>query len=166
MCLCHPAAAPTTGLGEPAWFPSCGGKQSSRQTGGEPNHLGKMQNPLITLYCVPNLVPFSKRKQHNLTTASRSQTWRPPSPSPQLCRVSNTDTSACTCPPLSSIVWMGWLHKSTHTSQKRNPNSVIHRRGIETYSPTAAFPHFNPQGEDCSYLSFILRTSNTSIRKD
>lgn len=64
--------------------------------GREPNHLGKTtKSPQHrVLSYVPNLVSFWKRKQHNLTAASDSQT------SPWLCRARNTDISACTSPPL------------------------------------------------------------------
>lgn len=150
-------------------FPSCGGKQGSRQTRGEPNHPGKTQNCPITLCWVvcPAWCHFGKGSS---TISPQPVAHKP---------------GDLFLPPLSSAEWviqilqhaLGPLSQalsewgdctSPLTLPKRETLTVSYTEGElgRHISPAAAPPHFNPQREDCSYLSFILRTSNTSKRKD
>lgn len=131
MCLCHSAAAPITGLCEPAWLPSCGGKQGSRQGWGG-NQITWGKHKISPLPCAELCAQLGLVLQKEPAQPHRSQWLTNLEISfylPWAHRASNTDISACTC-LLSGTVWMGLVHKSTHASQKRNTDAVIHRRGI------------------------------------
>lgn len=66
--------------------PAVGGSKAAGRAGEETKSPGEnTKSPhYLVLSCVPNLVSFCKRNQHNLTAASGSQTWRSLSTSPGL----------------------------------------------------------------------------------
>lgn len=144
MCLCHPAAAPALGSVSQPDSPAVGARKAAARAGGGTKSLGESTKPPhhLVLSCVHNVVSFCESKQHNLTTASGSQTQRP-FYLPQLCRASNTDISACTC-PLSQALSEWVCCTSPLKLPKRETLTVSYTEGELRRLIFPPFLHFTP----------------------
>lgn len=128
MGLCHPAAAPTTGLSasQPD-SPAVGGSKAAGRAGGKTNHLGEMQNHPITLWWI--VCPTGPHSAKGSSTISPQPVAHKPRDlflPPLSSAESNTDIWACTC--LLSQALSEWgCHTSSLMLPKRETLTVIQK---------------------------------------